>query len=75
MVCHYICRKHCCSYIHLRTSSYFLCSLLNVINSRLEVTCSVRCVRYYNVMMKMRRVIEGVTRHFTTQFDFDEVIL
>jgi len=30
-------------------------------------------VRYHNVMMKMRRVIEGVTRHFTTQFDFDEV--
>jgi len=29
--------------------------------------------RYHNVMMKMRRVIEGVTRHFTTQFDFDEV--
>jgi len=24
-------------------------------------------------MMKMRRIIEGVTRHFTTQFDFDEV--
>lgn len=30
-------------------------------------------VRYHGIMMKMRRIIEGVTRHFTTQFDFDEV--
>jgi len=26
-------------------------------------------------MMKMRRIIKGVTKHFTTQFDFDEVSL
>jgi len=32
-------------------------------------------VRYRNVMMKMRRIIEGVTRYFTTQFDFDEVTI
>ena len=38
-------------------------------------TSGVVRARYRNVMMKMRRIIEGVTRHFTTKFDFDEVYL
>jgi len=31
-------------------------------------------VRYHNVVMKIRRIIKGVTRQFTTQFDYDEVM-
>jgi glutamyl aminopeptidase len=34
---------------------------------------NVLYARYHNVMMKMRRIIQGVTSHFTTKFDFEEV--
>jgi len=39
------------------------------------VLAAVVHFRYHNVMMKMRRIIKGVTKHFTTQFDFDEVTI
>lgn len=43
---------------------------------RVTIISALECfvLRYHNVMMKMKRIILAAAGHFSTQFDYDEVI-